>query len=257
MLVVDINTLQAVNLLNLGNDIVLDCLLTLYREYVGRIYRAFRQRIARLYIVAVEHLGPIAERYSILLLRAVLRSDYRVAGLLYFLITNRSRYSGYNSHILRVAALEKLLNARQTLRDILRRSDTARMEGSHGKLRTGLAYGLRRDNSHSFALADKLSVGKRRAVALRADAVFQLTREHRAYFDIFNARFNDTRSVVVIQQLLPRNRERTVGRGEILREIASNKALRQLLNQLVALTYLVNLYSVGSTAVLVADNYLL
>ena len=63
---------------------------------------------------------------------------------------------GNDSRILGTSALEKLLNTGKTLCDILGGSDTAGMEGSHGKLCTGLTDGLSSDDTNSLADIDKL-----------------------------------------------------------------------------------------------------
>ena len=47
-----------------------------------------------------------------------------------------------DGQVLRLSALEQLLDTGQTLGDILRAGDAAGVEGSHGQLSAGLADGL-------------------------------------------------------------------------------------------------------------------
>ena len=74
--------------------------------------------------------------------------------------------------MLRLSCLEKLFDTGKTLCDILTACDTARMEGTHGKLCTRLTDGLSCDNTNCFTDSNGHTVGKVGAVALSADAMF-------------------------------------------------------------------------------------
>ena len=69
------------------------------------------------------------------------------------------------------ARLEELFDTGKTLRDVARRRDTARVEGTHRKLCTGLADGLRRNDADRLAHLDGKGGRHILAVALRAHAV--------------------------------------------------------------------------------------
>ncbi len=259
MLVVDVNTLQTVNLLNFGNDIVLNSLLTVYRKNIARIDRTLGKRRTRLNGVALADSDFVAVGNGIVLLRACFWIGYyNVAYLLYFLHTYCSRNSGNNSRIFGTSALEQLLNTGKTLRDILRRSDTAGMERSHGKLGTRLTYRLSCDYADSFAHGNKISVGKVGTVALCAYSVLSLTVEHRAYSDPFNAAVNNLLSVRFVHELVMAHDKVACFRiTEILHKVTSEKSFLERLDHLIAVPDGIDLNALVGTAVLLADNNLL
>ena len=73
MLIVDINTLQTVNLLYLGDDIVLNSLRAVYCKDIRRVDRALCKGISRLNNVAVMNFDLISVRDSISFLVGVFR----------------------------------------------------------------------------------------------------------------------------------------------------------------------------------------
>ncbi len=257
MLVVDINTLQTVYFLYLADDVILNGFLALYCQNVGRVDRALGKSVARLNTVAVRHLGSVTEWYRIGFFGAVVGGYHRVTRFLYFLELYRSRNFGDYCRVLRVAALEQFLNTRQTLCDVLRVRDTARVEVTHCKLCAGFADRLRRDRSDRLAAVYQLTVRQRHSVALRANTVPQFARQNGTNFNSFNAGLDNLFRVRIGKQLIPAYSERAVGRCEILGEEASHKTFLKLLHKLVALAYLVYLDTVGRAAVVAADNDLL
>ena len=80
-----------------------------------------------------------------------------------------ARDLGDTRDALRLARLEELDHARQTVRDV-GAGDAAGVEGAHGELRAGLADGLRRHVPDGVADLGGHVVGEGVAVALLADA---------------------------------------------------------------------------------------
>src|SRR5437016_2092704 len=90
---------------------------------------------------------------------------------------------------LRDTGFEEFLDARQALRDVGARDATG-MEGPHGELRTGFADRLGSDDAHRLTDLDQLAGRQVAAVAQAADALARLAGEHRANFDLGNARLD-------------------------------------------------------------------
>ena len=62
VLIVDINTLETVNLLNLGDDVVLNSLLTENLEDIGRINGAFGKGLTLFNHIALTHLDSCSRK---------------------------------------------------------------------------------------------------------------------------------------------------------------------------------------------------
>ena len=265
MLVVDINALRAVNLLYLGDDVVLYCLYAVYGEDIRGIYGTLRQRAALRNKVAVGDLELEAKGDRILLLCGignVLAGNDNVAHFLFLDNAHGAVYAGNDRSALRSAALEKLFNTGKTLCDIFRRSYTARMEGTHGELCTGLAYGLSGDGADRFADSYDLAVCKVRAVALRAYAVLRLAGEHRAYLDTVSACiFHDLNDPVRVvrghEPVLGNSHLARLGILEVLHKESAHETFLKILDLFLAVGDLEYVDTVGGAAVLLTNDNVL
>src|SRR5439155_1294724 len=90
---------------------------------------------------------------------------------------------------LRDAGFEQLLDARQALRDVGAGAATG-MERPHGQLRTGFADRLGGDDAKRLTDLDQLAGRQVAAVAQAAHTFARLAGEHRANFDLGNARLD-------------------------------------------------------------------
>ena len=86
--------------------------------------------------------------------------------------------------------IEHTADRRQTLRNIVDASDAAGVNGTHRKLRTGLADGLGGNNADRGTDGDRTTSGKIPAVALLAHAVLGAAGEQRAKLDLLKARID-------------------------------------------------------------------
>src|SRR5207247_8599172 len=89
---------------------------------------------------------------------------------------------GQLGRALRVARLEDLDDARETVRDV-RARDAARVEGPHRQLRAGLADRLRRDDADRVADLAHPAGRQEDAVAAAADTELAAALQHRAHRD--------------------------------------------------------------------------
>ena len=179
MLIVDINALLTVNLLDFLNDIGTNAgtaeLIIVDAADAQDIVRAecaAGQLLTLIDMVAVLDEYACRVRNGVYLCFALfLAGDAycKQRTLLGLLDGNRAGNLGKDSHFLGLARLEQLFNTRKTLGDIVA-CDTAGVECTHGKLSTGFADGLSRDNADGFACADGLADRKVDAVALCAHA---------------------------------------------------------------------------------------
>ena len=186
MLIVDINTLEAINLLYLCDDVVLDCLCAVDCEYIRRVDGALCERVTCVHDVAVMHLYLVAVRDSICFLVGILQilaCDGDMLLLFHFLDPYDTCKPCDDSRALWLTALKQLLDSRKTLCDIFRGSDTARMEGTHRKLCTRLTDRLCGDYADSLADLNDVACCQVCAVALSAHAVFSAALEHRSDLD--------------------------------------------------------------------------
>ena len=141
VLIVNINTLCAVCILNFGYDIFLYSLGPLSLKNILRIFSARYQHIARLNLVAVLNKAANTVRNSNLFLGfKLIVGYYNHIALLFLGNANSTVHFSDKCAALRSACLKQLLNTRKTLCNILRACNTARVEGTHGKLCTRLAY---------------------------------------------------------------------------------------------------------------------
>jgi len=95
-----------------------------------------------------------------MLFGAVIRSQHQAELLLGIVKVDPARDLCDGSDTLRCTRLEELLDTGQTLGDVICRSDTAGVEGTHRQLCTGLTDGLRGDDAHSLADVHGLTRGQ-------------------------------------------------------------------------------------------------
>ena len=170
---------------------------------------------------------------------------------------------GQHGLVLRPARLEQLLNAGQTLRDVLAGRNAAGVEVTHGQLRAGLADRLRRDDADSLADVHLAAVGHVHAIAAGADAVLAAAGEHGAHQGLLHAvgrhqlGLAGVDGLVQVHQHLPGHRIHNVLGGG-----AAAQPLLQGLDRLLAAHQLGNydaadLFPAGGEAVFLADDDLL
>ena len=114
-----------------------------------------------------------------------------------------------NRKTFRLSRLEKLLDTRKTLCDIVA-GNTARMECTHGKLRTRLTDRLRRNNTDSFTYLYWLTGRHIGAVTLRTDTIMRLTGKDRPDLHL-------SQCIPVLIHTLLHNQFRTLWRYHMIR----------------------------------------
>ena len=193
VLVVYLHALATVDGLYFLEDIRLNVSSALRAKNVVRVYRSFGYRVACGDHCAVLYFGLelSAERYGISFLFAVVLLDYDVALSVLFDYAHFAAVLRDDCDALGLARLEQLLDTRQTSRNIVRRRDAARMEGTHRKLRARLAYGLSGYYTYRLAYADHAASRHILSVTFCADAVFRAASEHGSYLDCGNSRRRD------------------------------------------------------------------
>ena len=183
MLIVDINTLQTVNLLNFGDDVVLNSLRTINCKDISWVDRTLCEWLTGCNSLSLTNSYLVAVWDCIrLLLRifSVLTCNSDLLGLLDLLDPNYAVDPCDDSSTLWTSALKQFLDSRKTLCNIFRRSDTTCVEGSHCKLCTRLTDRLSGDYADSLTDLNDISVCKVSAVALSANAVLSLTLKNRS-----------------------------------------------------------------------------
>ena len=150
MLVVDLDTLGAIDLLHLVDQVPLRDRRAGRAQQVGGVQRAGSQRLALIDTVTILEEKVRATRELVLLGLPVIGDDRHLGPAVGVLDLDPPRDLANARHALRLARLEQLDDARQPVRDVGPR-DAARVEGAHRELRAGLADRLSRDVTHSVA----------------------------------------------------------------------------------------------------------
>ena len=147
-----------------------------------RIDGAFRQNISGFQYLSVHNLQSwtVRNQVGFRLCGLVIRNNY-LSLLLGIPNFNYTRNFRKNSKSLRLSRLEKFLDTRKTLGNIST-SHTSGMEGSHGKLCSGLTDGLCSNGSHCFTHFNRLSCCKVCSVALCANSRFGTAGQYRTNF---------------------------------------------------------------------------
>ena len=187
VLVVDRRTLGAVHRLHLVHQVLLHPTHPEHPQHVLRIRRAGRQLLTDPDPVAVldQQPRPAADR-ELGGLGAVVRGDDDLLQPVGVLDLDPARRLGDRRLALGLTRLEQLLDARQTLGDVVT-GHTTGVEGPHRQLGARLADGLRGDDADGLADVDQLAAGQRPAVAHRAGAAGRLTGEDAAHLDLADA----------------------------------------------------------------------
>jgi hypothetical protein len=172
VLVVDVNALEAVHLLDLLKQVVLDSQNALDLQDVLRVDGAFRQLITRFDCLPVRHLdgGAVWDEIGAGI-RNVVASDDNFPLFLGFLDLYGTGNFGDDGQTLWLSRLEQFLDAGKTLGDVIT-GNTTGMEGTHCQLGARLADGL--GGNEADRLADVARLAKRQvdAVTFGADADF-------------------------------------------------------------------------------------
>ena len=121
VLVVDVDALGAVHLLHLVDQVDLDRGTAADRQQVGRVERAVVELLTDLDLVAVGDVEAGPQRERVARLFAARLGDDHFQGFVGFVDRDFARGLGHLGKALRFTRLEELDDARQTLRDVLRR----------------------------------------------------------------------------------------------------------------------------------------
>ena len=184
VLVVDRHTLAAVDLLDLLHEVLLHPARTEDPQDLLGVDSADDELLPDLDVVALadEQPSPLGDRVADLL-RAVIRDDHELAGLLGVLDLDPAGSLTDRGVALGRTRLEQLDHARETVRDVLA-GDAAGVEGPHRQLGAGLADGLRGDDADRFTDVHELAGGHRAPVALRAGADLALAGQDAAHLQL-------------------------------------------------------------------------
>ena len=189
VLVVDVHALGYVHALDLTHDVAQRRVRVGEAQQVVRVHRALGELLADLDLAAVAHarqqLGTGA--HHVLAVVALLVVDRDGLGLLVARDLHGARDLGEHRLALGLAGLEQLLDARETVGDVLARN-TAGVERAHGQLRARLADGLGGNDAHRRADVDRTRRGQVPAVALLAHAVVGMAGHDRADDHLGDAR---------------------------------------------------------------------
>ena len=185
VLVVDVHALRLVDLLHLDDEVLLglraplELVLAGVGQDVVRVDRALVELVARHNLLALLDQQPRAARERVGVLLACGVGHDHLEALLGVLHVHRALDGRELGQALRLACLEQLHHARETVRDV-RPGDTAGVEGPQRQLRARLADRLRGDDAHRVADRHHLAGGGRLAVAVLAHAL-GAALEHRAH----------------------------------------------------------------------------
>src|SRR3712207_4137725 len=132
VLVVDVDALEAVDLLDFVDEVLLQTVHAEHAEDVVRVERAVHQRFARPYAVALLHVDVRAARDVVLALLAVVADDDEAA----LALRDGAELDGavnlaHDRGLAGLARLEELDDARQAARDVLGLGRLARDLGDH------------------------------------------------------------------------------------------------------------------------------
>ena len=157
MLIVDIYTLQTVNSLYLTDHIILYGTDTLDRKNIVWIYTTLCKLITGFQLLSLKHLDTRTIRDQICLAVTCLFIGYYHFTFLFGITDAYSTAKlSDNCKSLRLTGLEKLLDTRKTLCDIITGYTTG-MERTHGKLCTRLTDGLCSNNTNSLTNLNRLT----------------------------------------------------------------------------------------------------
>ncbi len=173
MLVVDINALHPVNFLDLINQIVLNCMDTLYGKNIMRVNRAFCQSVTCLNFIAFLDNNTRAIREQIrLALTCLCIGDDCMVTLFNFFKGNCSGYFTDNRKVFWFTSFKKLFYTGKALCNIFGIGHTAGVECAHGKLCARFTNGLRSNNANSLTDFHGLSGREVLTIALPANTMF-------------------------------------------------------------------------------------
>ena len=175
MLIIDLHALETVNALYFLKHIILNRTHALDLQDIVWIDTAFRQLIACFQHLAVQHLDPGAVRDQIGFGISCLVVRYSNLPLLLGILDlyHAAKLSD-DGKTLWLTGLKKLLHTGKTLCDIAA-GHAARMERTHGQLRTRLTDGLCRNDSDCLAHLYRLAGSHVGAVTLGAHTHVGLT----------------------------------------------------------------------------------
>ena len=256
MLIVDINTLHPVDALHFADEVVMHRVHTAYREHIMRIDRAFRDDLAFFDGLAFLYAqaGTIGDQIAALIVVFHIGND-DVLRLLDLLQRNHAADFADDRKVFGLARLKQLLNTGKTLCDIGGRGNTAGMERTHGQLRARLADRLGGDDADCLAHGDRIARSKVRAVALDAYAVLGLAGQQGADLDPSHAGGNDALRIGFLHHLILAHNELSgLFVVQVFHQETARQALRQALDQLIAVLDIINLKAVRAVAVLLAND---
>ena len=173
-----------------------------------------------------QHLG--AGAHHVLAEVALLVVDRERLLLLVARDLQRAGDLGEHGEALRLARLEQLLNARQTVRDVLA-SHAAGVERAHGELGARLADGLGGDDAHRRADVHRTARGEIPAIALLAHAVVGVAGHDRADDHFFDAGTIHLAQLLHALDVLASGQHHfPVGARSVLEQAAADEVLVQI-----------------------------
>ena len=179
MLIVDIYTLETVYSLYFLDHIILYCTQSLDSQDIMRINTTFRQLVSGLQLHTVLNLDSGTVRNQVCLgFSCLIVGDNNLTLLLCIVDRCGSRKLCDDCKSLRLSCLEKLLDTRKTLRDIVTGNST-RMESTHRKLCTRLTDRLCGDDSDRLSNLDWFTCCHVCSITLRTDAKMRFTGQDR------------------------------------------------------------------------------
>ena len=256
MSVVDINTLEAVGLLNFCNEVILNCKSAVDIKIFMRVDGTFGKECAGFNVVALFNFGVASVSDEIFaFFTGFFVEDNDMAVFLDLIDSDVAFDLCDDSFTLRSSCLKEFFNTRKTLGNIFCGSDTAGMEGTHGKLGTGFTDGLCGDNTDSFTDMNRFSGCKVGTIAFCANAVFCLAVEDGTELEFGDACINDLLGVVLIHHLVFAYKKFAgFGMENIINGVTSDKTFAHGFDHLVAFADIMNYDTFVGSAVLFADD---
>ena len=259
VLIVDIYTLCTVYALYLFDEVILHCQLTADCKNLTRLNRTLGNQLTFFDILTFLNDNLVVEWYDLGEYLSVFAGD--VDGISALVVKTEVGNTGNvadDCRILRFSCLKQLLDPWKTLCNIACRCDTAGMEGTHGQLGTRLTDGLCGDNADCLTDADRLTVCKVGAVALRADTLLRLTVEDGANLNLCDACIYDLLCSLFVDHLFAGCQNLAgLWMNDIVCQVTSGQTLRQAFDDTSAVGDVINYDTLMGAAVVAADDNIL
>ena len=188
MLIVNAYALGFINAEHLLHNIPLCSLGAQNPQNIVGVQGTFSQTAANFHSIAFlnRKLGAVRNDVGLLhhfIFRTPCNDDLALFLAGFFHNVDRSRIFCQNTRMLGLAGFKQFLNTGQTLGNIFRTGNTARMEGTHGQLGTRFTDSLRGNGADSFAHVNIMVCCQVTAVAFAAYTEFGFTGQYRTDLD--------------------------------------------------------------------------